>query len=446
MPNVVLERLREERQHQIDFIDELLNRVDADGGRDLVDAEQGNLQVARERIAQLDAQITPIAEFEDLREAGAEGARRHLGGPRPTSPDDNATLTERGGRRSLSGDEPAPQYRSAGGYLVDYLRARGVPGQAEADPGAVARITRANQTTANSTGVLPTPIIGDIVSLIDSSRPLITSVGARGLAGIPGKTFHRPKVTTHASVAAQAAEMDTLSSTAMVIGSVDFSKVTYGGTVQVSRQDIDWTSPSAWDALLTDLAAVYARQTEAAICSLFAGGVTQSVTLTGTGLEAWSAGLYEAAATVYDGGFRLPDRIWVSTDMWATLGALTDLARMSGSGRDLMTSDLASFSGDIFSLPRIVAPNLPSGTVVVGSSSLFEVYEEQIGLLSAIEPSVLGVSIAYGGYLAAGFMEANAFCSVTAADTAQAQSKTAKTSDKNTENTEKTEKTEKTGE
>ena len=83
--NAVLERLREQRDAQVTFIDELLSRVDADG-RDLVDAETSNLNAARERIAELDAQIAPLDEFEALRGTHRESQRQPDAAPRPTDP------------------------------------------------------------------------------------------------------------------------------------------------------------------------------------------------------------------------------------------------------------------------------------------------------------------------------------------------------------------------
>jgi hypothetical protein len=52
---------------------------------------------------------------------------------------------------------------------------------------------------------------------------------------------------------------------------------------------------------------------------------------------------------------------------------------------------------------------MTDGTCIVGPSTLFEAYEEVIGLLSVIEPSILGVEVAYGGYVAWGHLEPGAF-------------------------------------
>ena len=81
MPNPVLDRLRADRERQITFVDETLSRVEVDG-RDLVDAEVANLAAARQRIGELDDQISPLEEFEALRDTHA-ATRSGIVGPRP---------------------------------------------------------------------------------------------------------------------------------------------------------------------------------------------------------------------------------------------------------------------------------------------------------------------------------------------------------------------------
>ena len=66
MGNPVLARLSAERAQQVEFIDQTLTRVETES-RDLVDAERANLDAARQRIGELDAQIGPLTEFEALR-------------------------------------------------------------------------------------------------------------------------------------------------------------------------------------------------------------------------------------------------------------------------------------------------------------------------------------------------------------------------------------------
>jgi hypothetical protein len=105
-------------------------------------------------------------------------------------------------------------------------------------------------------------------------------------------------------------------------------------------------------------------------------------------------------------------------DVWAALGSMTDVGRMvfpTSGNLDTAagSSSLADFRGDVLGLPRIVVPEFAPGTCIVGPSTLYEAYEEVIGLLSVIEPSILGVEVAYGGYIAYGSLQESAFIKVT---------------------------------
>jgi hypothetical protein len=407
--NAVLERLRDQRAEQLNTIDAILAQV---VDRDLVDAERNLLEAARQRVIEIDAQIEPLEAFEALRAAHADRVG-NLPAPR-------GELTS-GEPRRLDGADRAPVYPSPGAYLVDLIRAGGFMDRMGGPPDshAAARIEQVritNQTTANTPGILPTPIVGPIVSLIDAMRPLLTSLGVKPLGGIPGLTFSRPKVTQHVTVARQMTEKTELSSRNMVISPVNFPKHTYGGTVDISRQDIDWTSPSAWDALIQDLADVYSEQTETAIAAAFRTVAIANLAevVDDDTLLAWALALYAAAARSYAAAKKMPDRIWCSLDVWAVLGALTDIARLvfpPGAGPG--TAELGTFQGDVLGLPRIVVPTFAAGTLVIGNSTVYEVYEEVIGLLSVIEPSILGVTVAYGGYVAHAALEGTALIPVT---------------------------------
>ena len=413
MPNVVLERLRDQRAEQIATMDAILEQVT---DRDLVDAERSILDAARQRIGELDAQIEPLAGFESMR-AAHEDTVASL--PTPAALPAQARRMD-----ATTRDFPYP---TAGAYLADLCRAAGCrPGGQYGDPDrdALARVGQAravaNQVTGDTPGILPTPVVGSVVSLIDANRPLISSLGgAKSLGGIPGATFTRPYVSQHVTVGKQGAEKTELPSRKMTITPIPFNKETHGGTVDISRQDIDWTSPSAWDILVKDLADVYAVETETVVATAFETSATgPPVTVAGDTLADWATALYTAAAQSYRQALKMPDRVWVSLDVWAALGALTDVARVvfpSGGNNDTAagSSNLANFAGDVLGLPRIVVPTLPPGSCVVGSSMMFEAYEEVIGLLSVVEPSILGVTVAYGGYLAYGSLFEASFVKVT---------------------------------
>lgn len=424
MTNAVLARLLDERTNQVTFIDNLLSHIETEG-RDMVDAERANLTAARERIGQIDAQREPLEQFESLRSVSEESARLAYAG--------GATQRE---QRPAGAQAPQVTYSTAGEFVVDLIRARGYPGQhVEPDPSARARVEAAMgrslasveqravdaMTTADTPGVLPKPIVGQVLGELDGARPFVSSIGVRPLAGTPGKTFSRPYIAQHTDVGEQLAEKTQLASRALSILSMDFTKQTYGGVVNVSRQDIDWTSPSAWDILLRDLQNVYAADTDDAAAAAFATAVTQSVEVGGASdLAAYTQALYAAATQAATGNntqrasaLRLPDTIWASIDMWGLLGGMVAAARITTGGAVPASGNVTSFQGgDLLTVPQIIVPGFPTGTLIVGRRTATEFYEERIGVLSAVEPAILGVEVAYGGYAAFGTPDPTMFCKV----------------------------------
>lgn len=426
--NPVLARLLEQREAQCAFIDQLTARV-AEEGRDLVDAEVENLKAARQRINELDAQITPLEEFEATRAAH----RASKPSVRPAT----APAAEGGERASLGLREREHEpYKSAGHFLADYMRSIRYPGDnfPEPDPAISARVAAArgrldraagdvapgpHQTTDDTPGLLPKPIIGAILNDLDAARPFVGSLGAKSFSPGTGKTWSRPYVTQHTLVGEQTAEKAELPSRDLKIEGIDFTKRTYGGHLNISRQEIDWTSPSAWDAVVTDLQVQYELHTDDESADYFATGITQSVTVTDPDdVAAWIQAIYQAASmaatangTKRPSSLRLPDRMWVAHDVDSQLGAILAIARVAAFN-PAGTSTVNAFGGGLLELPRVMVPGLPAGTAVIGRTSMFEFYEERIGLLQAIEPKVFGVDIAYGGYAAFEFLDKTAFAKI----------------------------------
>lgn len=246
--NPVLERLREERAKHIEYIQTLLAKVDEDQ-RDLVDAETASLESVKQRIAQIDAQIEPLESFEQTRAAHQETVASIT----PT------VCTEpRQGTTQLGVRQRDQRYATAGDYLADYVRSQqhwSVDGvEQPADAAARERVMAArdtarreaqesgysqraagdvapgvHQTTADVPGLLPVTIQGQIEGKLDGSRPLIQSIGAKDLAGIPGLTFNRPQITQHTQTGKQTAEKAELASRELKVGSIPFTKQTAGG-------------------------------------------------------------------------------------------------------------------------------------------------------------------------------------------------------------------------
>lgn len=417
--NPVLDRLVDERAKQIDLMDGILRSVDEEK-RDLVDAEKNNLKAIKERIAQLDDQIKPIQEFESVRSSAVE-VTRSTGSAQRVAADEGRMAA----RTSSRGEH---QYRSAGQFLADMwvaqnrnddaARERLASHDIRFEGGMAVRASAPHTTTAETPGLLPTQIVGEIMKNIDAARPFLSSIGVKDLGSIPGTSFKRPIVTESVKVGKQSAEKTEVEDGQFKVGSVNFTKETFGGWTNVSRQDIDWTSPGVWDALLTDFQEIYGLETEEAAVTAFNTAVTQATDVIvadadNPTVQDYMKALYAGAALAYGGAKRLPTHIWASLDMWASMGPLIDGLKATTGGNGGGDSSINSFAGNLLQVPRIIVPSLPEGTLIVGVASRTEAYEDRIGFLSAVQPRVLGVELAYGGYLATGTLTPTAFAKVT---------------------------------
>jgi len=454
----MLQRLRGERNDLVSFIDRTVTGAN-EAKRDLSPSEQETLTSTRKRMGELDKQITPLEEFEQDKARGAQVAQDY-------APQQTGQQAPAGGQHSSLGARTAPvrcDYKSRGAVIVDQIRAGGYAGQGymQGIPDVEARdrliaagvvpphagddqiraahvnsraLTerweqqqlqtqgRVTQVSGDTPGVIPVPIIGEVMNDVDGARPFIASLGAKPL-DFAGETFKRPVITQHVAMGKQTTQATStgLGSQKMTIGSVTFTKETWGGWLDVSRQDIDWTSPSAWDALLGDFNDQYGLVTENAAGDAFAAAVAAGnapveVLDPGTPLPTlaqWTTAVYAAAALAYAGAGRMPDTIWMGMDLWGVLGPLLE-SQVPTMNNDLGSSNVGDMqAGNLLKLPRVVVPSFPANTLIIGARRWTEVYEERIGLLQAVNPSILGVQIAYGGYIAYNTLKATAFCKVT---------------------------------
>jgi hypothetical protein len=206
-------------------------------------------------------------------------------------------------------------------------------------------------------------------------------------------------------VAPQAGEKTELVSRKMIIGMIPVTATTYGGYVNVSRQNIDWSSPQIMDLVIDDLAMVYAQETEQALCTAIDGATTAGPVIpTGPATPAAVNGaIWAAVGTVYTatkGAGRVI--IACSPDTLGLLGpAFPGVNPTNAFSPGFQASDIAQGQvGSISGLPVVVSAGFDAGTMIVMSTAAVEVYEDRIGALQVVEPSVLGVQVAYAGYFA----------------------------------------------
>ena len=256
----------------------------------------------------------------------------------------------------------------------------------------------ADQKLADNPGIVPVPVVGGLVDQLTAARPFINSVANRPLpAG--GSTFNRPRITQHAAVGLQATEKTQLASQKLTIDALTVPKRTFGGTLDISFQDRDWTDPAILSIAVSDLAAVYANETDNAAADAFLAANTQTFVLADAGdAAATQAAILNASAAIYAAVKRMPDTLWVSPDEWAKVAGLnTAQGTPQFPG---LASATSMGGGSVLGLRVVVDGNFAAKTMIIGVADYTEHYEQPGSLLAVTEPTILGYTIAYYGYVA----------------------------------------------
>ena len=392
----VLARYVAEIEERQQFIDGLLESANGD---DLSDEKLELVTRAKDRIAELNKQMDPFVE-----------ARRISGDSRSKIAEIAKFMNEKEDKKPLE-----VEYRSAGAYMLDRWR------QQLGDRDAMERVelfhrAAAHQTTGDNAGLLPEQVVAPVVNFIDQSRPFISALGPKQL---PSWNFARPKVTQHTAVATQTAEKAELTSQKMTITKITPAIRTVGGYLNISRQDLDFTQPGILDIVINDLAAQYAILTEDQVVDNAVAGATGSAVTIPTGAATTAA---------------------VSTAIWTAVGSVYAAAK--GAGRVIMVTGVdglglygplfapvnpqnaispgfnaADFStglvGQISGVPVYVTAGMAATKSLVLSTAAIEVFEDRIGALQVVEPSVLGLQVAYAGMIDEIILESAAMVVIT---------------------------------
>lgn len=292
-------------------------------------------------------------------------------------------------------------FRDAADYILTIVAAE----RGDTDARMRVQAAAGDVLVADVPGIVPTPVVGGIIDTMNADRPVIES--ARKLP-MPktGKTFERPFITTHSSVAVQSTELSALSATTMEIDPITITKGTYGGQLNISFQNRDWTDPAILNIAVADLGKVYARQTENVVAdALLAASTGEQIVAANAASDVFLAALYSAAATVKSGCGSLPDTLYASVDQWVRIGSFVDttkrpifpaLAPSNAAG----TMDATSFAANPLGLKLVVSSDFADATLIMGRSEFLEVYEDGPVGLSVVNPSTLGFTVARYGYLA----------------------------------------------
>jgi HK97 family phage major capsid protein len=304
------------------------------------------------------------------------------------------------------------EYRSAGGYIADlYLAKMG-------DEDAFRRIdlynrVAAHQTMADNPGLLPEQIVAPVVNFVDESRPLVAAIGPTDLGT---GTWAYARVTQHTQVGPQPAEKTELPSRKMTITKTPISAPTLGGYVNVSRQDIQRTSPGILDMIIADLAGQYAIETELATGTLLVADAVAGPTYPADATaEQIAQAVYGAAGAVFTatkGQGRTI--IAASPDMLGIVGPLFPNINPTNSfGTGFSAANVGTGpNGTISGLGSVISAGLVAGTILVFSTAAVKAFEYRYGNMQVVEPSVWGVQVGYAGDFEALVIEPTAVVSV----------------------------------
>ena len=326
-----------------------------------------------------------------------------------------------GGRSSSSDPEPvAPQggafpYRSAGEYVLGYMRSK------HGDAAESARFTRAlaDVTTAQTPGLVPPQVTGDVIFQLGTARPSVLAMRRPPLPPV-GMKVQRPRITQHTDVGPHA-EKAAVVSRALLLDLLEIPVGSYAGAVDVAWELANRSSPSAIDLIFSDLVAIYARKSNAGAWAAIEADITQSVAWDGTA-ETLAGAVAEAAVLVATntGDQIFPDTVWLGLAAYGMLAGLVD-----GSGRPLLpflapqnalgTSDATGNVGSVMGLRPVVDPGIPPNTFVVGASAMAEFYETPDApvQLSVVDVGVAGYDIGVIGMWAAKAIDPKAFAGLT---------------------------------
>jgi HK97 family phage prohead protease len=268
--------------------------------------------------------------------------------------------------------------------------------------------------TTDTPGIIPTPVLGPVFQDLNFIRPVVNAVGARAMPNNgASKTFVRPTITTHTSVAAQAAEFDAASATTMVIASNTVTKTTLSGQVTLSVQDIDFTDPASLNIILNDLIGEYLIASDNVAADAITAGATASGAtwaVTAGDPTTLISAIYTSAYNILLATNFLPDHIFVAPGVWQALGAQLDAdnrpvfpyvgaAGLMGVNAMGSANITVANTFNPFGLNLVADRNFAAGTMVVARGLAIEFYEQVRGLMSVELPSTLGRNFSYAGYV-----------------------------------------------
>ena len=277
------------------------------------------------------------------------------------------------------------------------------------DDSARQYIAAADNTTDNA-GLVPTRQLSEIINPLGTTiRPSIDAI-SRGVLPDAGMTFEIPKITAMPTVAV-AAEDAAFSNTDQNSAFLSVSVAKYAGQQVFSVELLDRTSPAFFDELVRNMAAAYAKSTNAAVNAALISGATLDATTVATyPTAAELLGIVaRGAASVYGATAGLPNpfarNMVVSTGQWSNIMTLADNGRPIYNASQPQNAGgvvtPTSLTGNVAGLNLYVDPTNGGdgdGTILVVNPDAYTWFESPTYRLRAESTAAGQVTIGYYGF------------------------------------------------
>jgi hypothetical protein len=270
--------------------------------------------------------------------------------------------------------------------------------------------------TTDTPGLLPTQVLGPVYNNFIGRRPVVDAIGVKSMPQA-GKVFIRPEVTTHTTIGASIAEQSPSQGTLVVFNN-QVTKQIFGGYVNISEADIDWSDPAILSVVLDDMGRIYANATDNYAADTLASGASVTANFTGADTdkpEVWQDWVAGAAKTILSSSNgNLPTHMFVDPNMWGWLLGLSDdsnrpLFPQVGPMNAFGNLSPGQVNGVAFGLQVVVDRNFAANTLIIGDASGYELFEQQKGAISIDSPSTLSRTLAFRGYFAALMIDSSKF-------------------------------------
>ena len=355
------------------------------------------------------AQVTEIAAEESAVEETIQPTESETATVENTTPAVEATPVEAPAVEAARPTVSAAYYTkprievTAAKYAENSIRA------ALGDEDARQYLRAADDTTDNA-GLVPTRQLSEIINPLSTTiRPSIDAI-SRGVLPDAGMTFEIPKITAVPTVAIEP-EGDAFSDTDQNAAFLSVSVQKYAGQQTFSVELLDRTSPAFFDELVRNMAAAYAKATNAAVNAALITGATADGTTTVTYPTAAEllGVVARGSASVYAATAGLPNpfarNMIVSTGQWSNIMSLNDAGRpiytasqpMNAGGQVAPTS----LTGNVAGLNLYVDPTNAGdgdGTILIVNPDAYTWYESPTYRLRAESTANGSVTIGYYGF------------------------------------------------